>query len=115
MVRFDGDQERADAVYAGLTPLVADDVAEVISFVASRPPHVNLDEIVIKPRDRQCAAKHQDGLASAALAGVGFAGNLLGALFECRGHVSSNPRRMSLPSNVLTTGVRAPSIWKCDA
>ena len=37
LVRFDGDQQRADAVYAGMTPLVADDVAEVIGFVASRP------------------------------------------------------------------------------
>ena len=58
VVRFDGDQERADAVYAGLTPLVADDVAEVISFVASRPPHVNLDEIVIKPRDQANARRN---------------------------------------------------------
>ena len=52
LVRFNGDQERADAVYQGLTPLVADDVAEVIGFVASRPPHVNLDQIVLKPRDQ---------------------------------------------------------------
>ncbi len=52
VVRFDGDQDRADAVYAGLTPLVAEDVAEVIGFVASRPPHVNLDQIVLKPRDQ---------------------------------------------------------------
>lgn len=58
VVRFDGDQERADAVYAGLTPLVADDVAEVISFVASRPAHVNLDEIVIKPRDQANARRN---------------------------------------------------------
>ena len=41
--RFDGDQERADTVYEGVTPLVAEDVAEVIGFVASRPSHVNLD------------------------------------------------------------------------
>lgn len=52
LVRLGGDQEKADAVYAGMTPLVAQDVAEVIGFVASRPPHVNLDQIVLKPRDQ---------------------------------------------------------------
>ncbi len=52
LVRFKGDQDRADAVYHGITPLVADDVAEVIGFVASRPSHVNLDQIVIRPRDQ---------------------------------------------------------------
>lgn len=52
LVRFDGDQERADNVYKGITPLVAEDIAEVIGFVASRPPHVNLDQIVIRPRDQ---------------------------------------------------------------
>jgi NADP-dependent 3-hydroxy acid dehydrogenase YdfG len=52
LVRFDGDQQRADAVYTGITPLVAADVAEVIGFVASRPSHVNLDLITIKPRDQ---------------------------------------------------------------
>lgn len=52
LVRFDGDQDRADNVYRGITPLVAEDVAEVIGFVASRPSHVNLDQIVIRPRDQ---------------------------------------------------------------
>ncbi|MFZ0907403.1 MAG: SDR family oxidoreductase [Mycobacterium sp.] len=52
LVRFGGDQQRADAVYAGMTPLVAADIAEVIGFVASRPSHVNLDQIVIRPRDQ---------------------------------------------------------------
>lgn len=52
LVRFGGDQERADNVYKGITPLVAEDIAEVIGFVASRPPHVNLDQIVIRPRDQ---------------------------------------------------------------
>ena len=52
LVRFEGDEARADAVYAGITPLVAQDVAEVIGFVASRPSHVNLDQIVIRPRDQ---------------------------------------------------------------
>ncbi|MEJ9080478.1 SDR family NAD(P)-dependent oxidoreductase [Gordonia malaquae] len=58
LVRFDGDADKADAVYSGLEPLVADDVAEVISFVASRPPHVNLDQIVLKPRDQASARRN---------------------------------------------------------
>jgi NADP-dependent 3-hydroxy acid dehydrogenase YdfG len=57
LVRFDGDQQRADSVYAGLTPLVAADVAEVIGFVASRPSHVNVDQIIIKPRDQASASR----------------------------------------------------------
>ncbi|MFW0783273.1 SDR family NAD(P)-dependent oxidoreductase [Gordonia sp. CPCC 206044] len=58
LVRFEGDQTRADAVYQGLTPLIAEDVAEVIGFVASRPPHVNLDQIVVKPRDQASARRN---------------------------------------------------------
>lgn len=57
LVRFDGDQQRADAVYTGITPLVADDVADVIGFVASRPAHVDLDLIVMKPRDQASASR----------------------------------------------------------
>jgi NADP-dependent 3-hydroxy acid dehydrogenase YdfG len=57
LVRFDGDQERAAAVYEGITPLVAEDVAEVVGFVASRPSHVNLDLIVIRPRDQASASR----------------------------------------------------------
>jgi NADP-dependent 3-hydroxy acid dehydrogenase YdfG len=57
LVRFDGDADRAGAVYQGLTPLTAADVAEVIGFVASRPPHVDLDQIVIRPRDQASATR----------------------------------------------------------
>ncbi len=57
LVRFGGDQQRADAVYAGMTPLLAADVAEVVGFVASRPPHVNIDQIVIRPRDQASATR----------------------------------------------------------
>jgi NADP-dependent 3-hydroxy acid dehydrogenase YdfG len=58
LMRFDGDAARADAVYAGITPLVAEDIAEVIGFVASRPSHVNLDQIVIQPRDQASATRY---------------------------------------------------------
>ena len=54
-VRFYGDRERAAKVYEGMTPLSADDVAECIAWAASRPPHVNVDEIVVRPRDQASA------------------------------------------------------------
>jgi hypothetical protein len=57
LVRFDGDNQRADSVYTGITPLVAADVAEVIGFVASRPSHVDLDLIVMKPRDQATTSR----------------------------------------------------------
>ena len=57
VVRFGGDAAKADAVYEGMTPLVGQDIAEVIGFVASRPPHVNLDQIVIRPRDQASATR----------------------------------------------------------
>ena len=57
LVRFDGDADRADGVYRGLTPLTADDVADVIAFAATRPSHVNLDQIVLKPRAQASASR----------------------------------------------------------
>jgi NADP-dependent 3-hydroxy acid dehydrogenase YdfG len=63
VVRFNGDQQRADAVYAGMTPLVAADIAEMIGFVASRPPHVNIDQIVIRPRDQASTTRRVTGRA----------------------------------------------------
>jgi 3-hydroxy acid dehydrogenase/malonic semialdehyde reductase len=55
VVRFHGDRERADRVYAGMTPLVADDIADAVLWCATRPPHVNVDEIIIKPTDQASA------------------------------------------------------------
>jgi NADP-dependent 3-hydroxy acid dehydrogenase YdfG len=50
LVRFGGDQAKADAVYAGVAePLVADDIADAIAWMATRPPHVNIDRLVIRP------------------------------------------------------------------
>jgi NADP-dependent 3-hydroxy acid dehydrogenase YdfG len=58
LVRFEGDREKADAVYAGVPdPLVAEDVADAIAWVATRPSHVNIDELVIRPRAQ--AAQHK--------------------------------------------------------
>lgn len=55
--RFDGDTDRAAAVYQGVTPLTADDVADVIAFAVTRPSHVNLDQIVLKPRAQASASR----------------------------------------------------------
>ena len=58
LTRFGGDRERADAVYAGVPgPLVAEDVADAIAWMATRPAHVNVDLLVIKPRAQ--AAPHK--------------------------------------------------------
>jgi NADP-dependent 3-hydroxy acid dehydrogenase YdfG len=57
LIRFDGDADKAAAVYKGLTPLVAQDIAEVVAFAVSRPAHVNLDSIVIKPRAQASASR----------------------------------------------------------
>jgi NADP-dependent 3-hydroxy acid dehydrogenase YdfG len=57
LVRFSGDAQRAANVYAGLTPLTADDVADVIAFAVTRPSHVNIDQIVLKPRDQASASR----------------------------------------------------------
>ena len=56
--RFGGDPEKYDAVYAGVAePLVADDIADAIGWVVSLPSHVNIDELVIRPRAQ--AAQHK--------------------------------------------------------
>lgn len=57
LTRFDGDADRAAGVYEGLTPLTADDVADVITFAVTRPPNVNLDQIVLKPRAQYSASR----------------------------------------------------------
>jgi hypothetical protein len=49
VVRFHGDRKAAKAVYAGVKPLVAADIADCIAFAVTRPPHVDIDEIVIRP------------------------------------------------------------------
>ena len=52
MVRFKGDAEAAAKVYEGMKALEAEDIADCIAWVVTRPAHVNIDEVVIKPRDQ---------------------------------------------------------------
>jgi 3-hydroxy acid dehydrogenase/malonic semialdehyde reductase len=52
LVRFKGDARKAKELYAGANPLVATDIAEILVWVATRPPHVNIDEMLIKPVDQ---------------------------------------------------------------
>jgi NADP-dependent 3-hydroxy acid dehydrogenase YdfG len=49
LVRFHGDRKAAKAVYEGLKPLTAEDIAECVIFAVTRPPHVDIDEIVVRP------------------------------------------------------------------
>jgi 3-hydroxy acid dehydrogenase / malonic semialdehyde reductase len=57
MVRYKGDAAREQKLYEGTQPLVAEDIAEILVWVAGRPPHVNIDEMLIKPTDQ--AAMHK--------------------------------------------------------
>jgi len=57
IVRFKGDTTRAAKVYEGVHPLTAEDIAEILVWIASRPPHVNIDELIVKPVDQ--AAIHK--------------------------------------------------------
>ena len=52
LVRFKGDEKRAQKVYEGFTPLYARDIAETILFIVTRPKHVNIDEVLVMPTDQ---------------------------------------------------------------
>ena len=55
-VRFKGDEERAANVYKGVQPLQAADIADVIQFIVTRPPHVQLAEVIVFPTAQAAAA-----------------------------------------------------------
>ena len=57
LVRFKGDAAQARKVYEGTQPLTANDIADILLWIASRPPHVNIDELIVKPTDQ--AAVHK--------------------------------------------------------
>jgi NADP-dependent 3-hydroxy acid dehydrogenase YdfG len=57
LVRFKGDRAKADAVYAGVDPLTAEDIADCVLWALTRPRHVNVDEIVVKARNQASGAR----------------------------------------------------------
>jgi len=57
LVRFKEDQKEADKVYEGFTPLYAEDIAETVLFVVTRPPHVNIDDLLIMPSSQARSRK----------------------------------------------------------
>jgi len=57
LVRLKGDATAAKKVYAGMNPLTAEDIAEILVWVASRPAHVNIDELIVKPVDQAAIGK----------------------------------------------------------
>jgi NADP-dependent 3-hydroxy acid dehydrogenase YdfG len=61
LVRFGGDEEAAARVYEGMQPLRAEDVAECIRWAVAQPSHVNVDEIVVRPRDQAAATEVHRG------------------------------------------------------
>jgi NADP-dependent 3-hydroxy acid dehydrogenase YdfG len=63
LVRFGGDAERAAAVYQGMTPLTAQDVADIVAFCVTRPPHVDVDYVLVKPvaqASTTVSVRHED-------------------------------------------------------
>ncbi len=57
LVRFKGDAAAAKKIYEGTNPLTAEDIAEILVWVASRPAHVNIDELIVKPVDQAAIGK----------------------------------------------------------
>ena len=64
LVRFKGDEKRAETVYQGYEPLLAQDIAEIVEFVVNRPPHVVLADIVVLPTAQAAATLVKKNLPS---------------------------------------------------
>lgn len=64
LVRFKGDEKRAETVYQGYEPLLAQDIADIIEFVMNRPPHVVLADIVVLPTAQAAATLVKKNLTS---------------------------------------------------
>jgi NADP-dependent 3-hydroxy acid dehydrogenase YdfG len=62
VVRFEGDRERAAKVYEGMTPLIAEDIAECVAWCVTRPRHVNIDEMVVRPLAQATATQVARGV-----------------------------------------------------
>jgi len=62
VVRFEGDTERAAKVYEGMTPLTGDDIADCIAWAVTRPRHVNIDELVVRPTAQATATQVARGV-----------------------------------------------------
>jgi hypothetical protein len=52
VVRFHGDKQKAGSVYAGIKPLTAEDIADVVMYAASAPPHVQICEVTVTPTNQ---------------------------------------------------------------
>ena len=65
LVRFDGDADRAAKVYEGYQPLLAEDIADVISYGITRPAHMNMDLMIVRPRAQAHNTKIARGTAAA--------------------------------------------------
>jgi NADP-dependent 3-hydroxy acid dehydrogenase YdfG len=52
VVRYSGDEDKAKAVYAGLVPLNAEDIADALEFIVTRPDHVSINDIQINPKQQ---------------------------------------------------------------
>ena len=57
VVRFRGDEAKAKSVYEGIDPLTPEDIADIIAFTVTRPPHVNIDEVVVKALAQSSGAR----------------------------------------------------------
>ncbi|MDX2129324.1 MAG: SDR family NAD(P)-dependent oxidoreductase [Chloroherpetonaceae bacterium] len=60
VVRFKGDESKAKEVYKNMTPLTAEDIAECLTFVASRPAHVDIDDLIIRPTEQAGLTVHRN-------------------------------------------------------